>query len=242
MLRISQIMVLMQGQKIIHDMTASAQAGEFISIIGPNGAGKSTLLRVLQGLVVPEGGTVMLDEHNMLTISGHERALLISTLSQDTTVGSVAQMTVEENLALALYKGKRLGFADGRRVLQKSEVYETCLRLFAKKDIFKEYVYNLSGGQRQMLAFVMATAIPPRLLLLDEPAAALDSASANRMLSFVQEFVKAHGIITLMVTHDYEDAIHRGNTLWVIKHGTIVRTYGAEKASITGEEFLSLLS
>jgi putative ABC transport system ATP-binding protein len=88
---------------------------------------------------------------------------------------------------------------------------------------------SLSGGQRQIISLIMATIIKPRILLLDEPTAALDPLSATKMLLFAQRYIKEHKLTTLMITHDPMLARILGNRLWVIEQGKVAKEYVAEE-------------
>lgn len=243
MLRLSDVSVIYRGNAALNKFNASASSGDFVTIIGHNGAGKSTLAKVIAGTVLPDEGTITLDNQDITYDSPRARAISITMLYQDPALGSVGNMTVEENLALSLYKGKPLRLQNGRALLRESpHLLDTVANLFPQKHkILREKVSNLSGGQRQMLAFIMATAVPPRILLLDEPAAALDPAAADRMMHFINEFVTAHRMITLLITHDLETALKQGNRLWIMKRGTLAKQIGQEKSEMYAHDVRALL-
>jgi putative ABC transport system ATP-binding protein len=88
---------------------------------------------------------------------------------------------------------------------------------------------SLSGGQRQLIAFVMATQLIPKLLLLDEPTAALDPQAATTLLKHAGRFITSHRVTTMMITHDPYIAMSMGNKIWVLENGAITRTFSAEE-------------
>jgi len=237
MLILNNISVIYHGIKALNDLSITAYNDDFITIIGHNGAGKSTLIKSIEGRVMVDAGSIFLDNLDITRCTIVQRASFISTLHQNTKLGSIHDMTVEENVALALYKGKNATLDNGLKILEKHPAVLAHLeQLFPHKDIKKEKVVNLSGGERQMLAFLMATAIPPRLLLLDEPTAALDPAAAERMLEFITIFVRHHRIITIMITHDLETALSQGNKIWIINHGKIIHEINIHERQLSVEQ------
>jgi len=97
---------------------------------------------------------------------------------------------------------------------------------------------SLSGGQRQIISLVMATIIPPKILLLDEPTAALDPASATKLLIFAAQFIQKHNITTLLITHDPHIATTLGNKLWILEDGIIKKEFGPEKRSLSTDHLI----
>ena len=98
---------------------------------------------------------------------------------------------------------------------------------------------NLSGGQRQLLAFLMATMEPPKLLLLDEPTAALDPQSATALLTFAVKFIKKHQLTTVLITHDPQLALTIGDKIWVLEDGQITKQFDQDqKKSISAQDLI----
>jgi len=242
MLKINEISIIYHGIKALNKLCAQAFKDDFITIVGHNGAGKSTLIKTIEGRLFPAEGTIILDNQDITHQTQVQRATTISTLHQNTKLGSIGNMTVEENMSLALYKGNNVTLQNGLRPLQKRpELLDDWKQLFPHKDVLKTKVGNLSGGERQMLAFLMATAIPPKLLLLDEPTAALDPSAADRMMNFIRKFIMQNRIITLMVTHDLDTALSQGNKIWVIKKGVIEHEIDNTIRKLTAEQLKMML-
>lgn len=242
MLKLNELTVIYHGIKALNTLTACAYQDDFITIVGHNGAGKSTLIKTIEGRIALNNGSIILDNQDITNQTQLQRATLVSTLHQNTTLGSVGNMTVEENMALSLYKGRKTTLTSGFKPLQN---HPTLLadwqKLFPHKNVLQEKVEYLSGGERQMLAFLMATAVPPKLLLLDEPTAALDPIAADRMMNFISAFVKSNRIITIMVTHDLDTALTQGNKIWVIKNGAIAHEIDTQIRKLTATELKALL-
>lgn len=166
---------------VLQGIDLSLQAGDFVTVIGGNGAGKSTLLNCVAGSLKVNKGTIGLDGEEIQKQPEEVRAQSIARVFQDPLKGTAPRMTVAENLALAYRRGESRLF---KRVLNK-DLYsyfhdllkEVGLNLEGRLD---DEVGNLSGGQRQTIAMVMATLKPPKLLLLDEHVAALDPKASDR--------------------------------------------------------------
>lgn len=206
----------------LQDLTLLLGAGDFATVIGSNGAGKTTLLNVIAGTCRPDRGRVKLAGRDVTRWPAHRRAFLIGRVFQDPLQGTAAQMTVAENLALAIKKGPR-GFAPLLTPRKRRFLADTVRTLeMGLERRLSEKVAHLSGGERQALTVLMAILTRPKLLLLDEHTAALDPANAEKVLSITQKLVAEHGITTLMVTHRMDQALALGNRLIMMHKGRIV--------------------
>lgn len=214
--------------------------GDFISIIGSNGAGKSSLMNCIAGAYIPEAGSVFLGDRNITSWPEHKRARHIGRVFQDPLSGTCAPMTIEENMALALRRGKIRGLRAGLRRSDRQLFRQTLARLDLKlEDRLQDKVGLLSGGQRQALTLIMATLVRPDLLLLDEHTAALDPKTAQLILELTQEIVARDRLTTLMITHNMQHAIACGNRLIMMHQGRIILDIeGPEKAKLTVEDLL----
>lgn len=196
------------------------EKGDFATIIGSNGAGKSTMFNAICGDFMTDSGSVILDDENITFLPVHERAKRIGRLYQDPMRGSAPGMSIEENLSLAAGHGgwfSRISKADKDRFREKLSLLGMGL-----EDRMKQPVGLLSGGQRQALTLMMATMDVPKLLLLDEHTAALDPATAEKVLEITKNIVTEHKITTLMVTHNMQNAIDMGNRILMMDSGNIV--------------------
>ncbi|MDR3645952.1 MAG: ATP-binding cassette domain-containing protein [Candidatus Babeliales bacterium] len=239
MLKLENVNVKIRDKNLLNNINVIANQGDFIVILGHNGAGKSTLLKTILGKMNLTSGNITLNNINLNKLSQQKRALLISNMSQDPKMGTVDSMTVEENLAIALYKGKKTNLQDGLKILQNSEILKKFLSLFGE-NILKTKVLDVSGGQRQMLAFIMATAKQPELLILDEPTAALDPISSEDLLNLIKTMLSPN-LITLMITHDLDHAVNLGNKIWILKNGIISAILEKNNTNLTIESLKKLL-
>ena len=155
-------------------------------------------------------------------------------------MGTAPNMQIEENLALAYRRGQRRtlrwGITQSERAMFREQLSTLGLGL---EDRMTAKVGLLSGGQRQALTLLMATMVPPELLLLDEHTAALDPATAEKVLDLTQRIVSEHGITCLMVTHNMAQALSLGNrTLMMADGGIVLDIAGAERAGMTVDDLI----
>lgn len=227
----------------ICEMDLFLAEGDFLTIIGSNGAGKSTLLNLIAGTVIPTTGRISLNKEDVTTVPAYRRARSIGRIVQDPLAGTAPAMTVAENLALAMKRhGRGLRLALPRKLLRRfhDQLATLGIGLESRLDC---PVSLLSGGERQALAVLMATLVPPKLLLLDEHTAALDPSNAVMIVRLTESFVDRSGLTTLMVTHNMEQAIAAGNRLVMMHKGEIIHElHGSQKQYATVEELVDLFS
>ena len=216
--------------------------GDFVSVIGGNGAGKSTLLNAVAGTWLVDSGTSAIDGVNVTRLPEHKRARFIGRVFQDPMMGTAATMQIEENLALALRRGKRRTLRVGITAAERDQ-YRELLKILGLglEERLTTKVGLLSGGQRQALTLLMATLQKPKLLLLDEHTAALDPKTAAKVLETTERIIQRDHLTTLMITHNMRDAIAHGNRLIMMYDGHIVvDVSGEEKRRLTVEDLLAL--
>ena len=220
------------AKKALDELSLDVRRGDFITIIGANGAGKSTLLGAIAGSFITDSGELVLDGEDMTLLPEYRRARKIGRLFQDPMRGSAPDMTIEENLALAAGRGGWLSpvsRADRRFFRERVAMLEMGL-----EDRMNQPVGLLSGGQRQALTLMMATLNPPKLLLLDEHTAALDPATAEKVLGLTKRIVAENGLTCLMVTHNMQSALELGNRTVMMNAGKIVMDVSGEERARLG--------
>lgn len=227
---------------VLKDLSLEVNQGDFVSIIGGNGSGKSTLLNSIAGTFKVDTGSIQLEDEHITEWSEEERALNISRVFQDPMMGTAPRMTVAENLAIALNRGEKRGL---RRTLNEENynrfhdiLSDVGLNLESKLD---NEVGLLSGGQRQVIALLMATIKKPKLLLLDEHIAALDPKATKQVMELTAKRITEHNITSLMVTHNMQHALEYGNRLVMMDQGKIViDVSGKEKKDLSVKELVNL--
>lgn len=207
---------------VFENLNLNIKKGEFVIIVGGNGAGKSTLMNLISGSILPDSGKILIDGKNVTNLPEHKRAKFIGRVFQDPLKGSCPNLTVEENLSLAMLRNKKrtlhFGINKGGRENLKNELEKLNLGLEKRLDA---KMGSLSGGQRQAITLLMATLVKPKILLLDEHTAALDPKSSEKILNLTQKIIFDNSITTLMITHNLEHAVNFGNRLIVLESGEI---------------------
>ncbi len=221
-------------KKALDSLSLLVKEGDFITIIGSNGAGKSTLLNCINGCYPVDSGEIILDGKLLNPVPEYLRARHIARVFQDPMQGTAGSMTVEENMALALKRGKRRRLRAGISSRDRRYFREKLALLgLGLEERLKLPVCLLSGGQRQALTLLMATMIKPRLILLDEHTSALDPKTAQEVLKLTDKLVAAKGITTLMVTHNLEQALSMGNRTIMMHEGRIILDLSGKKRQET---------
>ena len=224
-------------KKALEKVSLSLKDGDFVTIVGSNGAGKSTLFNAIAGVFYVDEGSVVLAGEDITFKPEYKRSREMGRLFQDPMRGTAPHMTIEENLALAyLRTAKHQNAFFSRTTRAEKKIFRDQLALLdmGLEDRMRQPVGLLSGGQRQALTLLMSTLVPPKLLLLDEHTAALDPATAEKVLNITREVVARHKITTLMITHNMKNALEMGNRTLMMDGGSIVLDIqGEERAGMT---------
>ena len=227
----------------LNGVSLQMEAGDFATIVGSNGAGKSTLFNAITGGFIADEGSILLGGQDITFAPEHQRSKVIGHLFQDPLKGTAPNMTIEENLALAYLRAGTAPNAIFSRISRKDKALfreKLALLDMGLEDRMKQPVGLLSGGQRQALTLLMATLVTPKLLLLDEHTAALDPATADKVLELTKKIVAENHLTCLMITHNMHDALTLGNRTLMMDHGHIVLDIsGEERAHTTVDGLLN---
>ena len=231
-------------KKALQGLNLHLNEGDFVTVIGGNGAGKSTMLNAVAGVWPVDEGRIHLDGQDITALPEHKRAALIGRVFQDPMMGTAPNMWMEENLALALRRGQRRGLRWGISNAEREMFVEKLKTLgLGLEERMTAKVGLLSGGQRQALTLLMASMKKPKLLLLDEHTAALDPATAAKVLEISDQIVQENKLTTLMITHNMSDAIRHGNRLIMMNEGKIIfDVAGEEKKHLTKHELMDMFA
>ena len=224
---------------ILDDVSLKIYAKDFITILGGNGAGKSTLFNAISGTLSLTSGSVFIKGNDVTNHSPEKRAAAISRVFQDPKVGTAPRMTVAENIAIAALRGQRRSLRLRNITKYKGDFASLAEQIGNGLEKHLDTpTGNLSGGQRQALSLLMATIVPPDLLLLDEHTAALDPKTSVALMQLTDDLVTSKNLTALMITHHMEDALKYGNRLIVMKDGKIVQDLTtSEKEQMKLEDF-----
>lgn len=222
-------------RRAIDRLDLSVGQGEFLVVVGGNGSGKSTVMNAVAGVFPVDEGRIRIGGRDITRLAEHARAVHIGRVFQDPMLGTAPDMTIADNLALAMRRGKRRGLRPGIGRRERG-YYESML---ARLELGLETRLNtrvglLSGGQRQALTLLMAVMKTPALLMLDEHTAALDPKTARRVLKLTDFLIREQGLTALMVTHNMADALRYGDRLVMLEQGRVAfEAQGEEKRALT---------
>lgn len=227
-------------KQALTDLSLHLNDGDFVTVIGGNGAGKSTMLNAVAGVWPVDGGSIVIDGADVTALPEYRRAKYIGRVFQDPMMGTAADMGIEENLALAYRRGKSRGLRWGVTHAERGLYHEKLKTLgLGLEDRMTVKVGLLSGGQRQALTLLMAVLQKPKLLLLDEHTAALDPATAAKVLELSDRIVSENHLTSLMITHNMRDAIQHGNRLIMMNEGRIILDIsGEDKKKLTKADLM----
>ena len=227
----------------LRDCSLHLDRGDFVTVIGSNGAGKSTLFNAIGGSFTVDSGSIVLDGKEITFLPEYKRSKTIGRMFQDPLKGTAPNMTLEENLALAYLRAADHASPFSRITrTQREEFREKLAQLgLGLEERMKQPVGLLSGGQRQALTLLMATVVTPKLLMLDEHTAALDPATAEKVLELTKRITEENKITCLMVTHNIHSALALGNRTIMMSEGAVVlELRGKEREGMTLEALLQL--
>ena len=216
--------------------------GDFVSLIGSNGSGKTTLLNLICGSLKPDSGKILFNGRDITNITDYKRAKIIGRVFKEPRVGTCADLTILENMALADNKNKSFGLGrcvNKKRIDYYKSLVEQCN--MGLENRMGVQVGTLSGGQRQALALVIANMTNVDLLILDEHIAALDPKSSEIVMKLTNDLVLKNNITTMMVTHNLRFAAEYGNRLVMMHSGNaILDIRDEEKKNTKVEDLLKI--
>lgn len=229
MLKLNAIDVWFGKNHVLRNLSCAVEPGDFIVIVGANGQGKSTLFDTIAGKVLPTSGSIMLDDVDITSLDERERATVITRIFQNTQLNSVGSLTAHQNLAMAHYSRRSARLVDGMKSMPRERAEYLITNIGMDVAILDKPMNALSGGQRQLIAFVMATQMIPKVLLLDEPTAALDPHSSTLLLQYAAQFIRRHKVTTMLITHDPHIALSIGNKVWILEDGKIAKQFNEDE-------------
>lgn len=210
MLEIEGLEKALSGQPVLRGISLAVEAGETLALLGPSGCGKTTLLRVLAGLEAPDAGHLRFDGQDLAGLPAHRRGF--GLMFQDYAL--FPHLTVRGNVAFGL---RMQGLpSEALRRGTDAALAQVGLSALAERD-----VAALSGGERQRVALARCLAPRPRLLMLDEPLAALDRPLRDALLAELREILEGAGLTALYVTHDQAEALAVADRVALMRSGRL---------------------
>lgn len=216
--------------------------GEFVTVIGSNGAGKSTFLNAISGDILVDSGSIRIDGTEVTRLHAHQRAGLVARVFQDPMAGTCANLSIEENMALAYKRGQRRSLKCALNEVNREFFREKLAMLkLGLENRLTDRMGLLSGGQRQAVSLLMASLQPSKILLLDEHTAALDPKTAAFVLSLTDQIINENKLTALMVTHSMQQALDHGHRTVMLHQGQVVLDVsGDERKGMTVRDLLDM--
>ncbi|GGA90039.1 sugar ABC transporter ATP-binding protein [Brucella endophytica] len=235
LVEMENISIAFGGIRAVDDASADLYPGEVVALLGHNGAGKSTLIKVLSGAYKRDSGTIRINSEeaniaNPRDAKGYGIETIYQTLALADNVDTAA------NLYLGRELKTRWGTLDD--VAMEAKAREVMGRLNPRFQRFKDPVKALSGGQRQSVAIARAILFNARILIMDEPTAALGPQETAQVGELIQQ-LKSEGIGIFLISHDIHDVFHLADRVVVMKNGRVVGT--ARVSDVTEDEVLGMI-
>jgi len=222
----------------VRDVSMQIKQSEYVIIVGANGSGKSTLLNLIAGNIFPDNGKIFIDNTEVTGWKDYQRSKFISRIFQNPLQGTAPDLSVLDNFRLAALRTQRKKLISGiNKNFEQSVKEQINVLKLGLENKLHQLMGTLSGGQRQALTLVMGTMDDCKLMLLDEPSAALDPRSAALVMEKANDIIAMNKLTAILVTHNMKDALHYGNRVIQMKEGVIVRDLNSEqKIKLVQEE------
>lgn len=212
----------------VNELSLEITEGEFLVIVGANGSGKTTLLDMIAGNTMPDVGTITIDGKDVTRMAEYSRSKWIARIFQNPLSGTAADLSIIDNFRLAAIRTKPKGLTIGKTDAFKRLVKEKIATLkMGLEDKTEQPMGTLSGGQRQALTLLMSVMDDCKILLLDEPTAALDPKSADIVMRTADDLIKQHQLTAILVTHNLKDAGNYGSRIIQMGEGAIIKNVPA---------------
>lgn len=217
----------------LQDINLHIAAAEFLILVGSNGSGKSTLLNLIAGNIFPASGEIKIAGQNVNKLPEYKRSQWIARVFQNPLLGTAPELSIVENFRLAALRTSSKRLKIGLNANFKMEISERVAMLgLGLENKLQQAMGSLSGGQRQALSLLMAVMADIKVLLLDEPTAALDPRSAKIVLETADKLIKDYSITAIMVTHNLKDAHQYGSRIIQLHNGEILRDITKDKKEL----------
>lgn len=198
--------------------------GDFLVVVGSNGSGKSTLLNIIAGNIQPTTGNVILDGRDVTNMPDYNRSKYIARVFQNPLSGTAPDLSILDNFRLAALRTRPKGLTIGINDSFKYQVMEKLSLLeMGLENKIQQPMGTLSGGQRQAITLLMSIMANCKILLLDEPTAALDPRSAEIVMKTADKLTHDFNLTTVLITHNLKDAHTYGKRIIQMAEGKILR-------------------
>ena len=216
MIELNRVSKRYQGKTALDDVSLTIKCGEFFVLVGRSGSGKSTLMKMLNRLIEPDSGEILLNGEHLA--KRDLRALRLTTGYVLQQIALFPNLTVEENIAL-IPEIKGWG-----KEARRERVYTLLAQVGLPPEMYaRRYPHELSGGEQQRVGILRAIAAEPELLLMDEPFSALDPISRRQLQELIKALQQQLQLTVVFVTHDMKEALLLADRICILNQGKILR-------------------
>lgn len=214
----------------IKSLSLTINQGEYLTIVGSNGSGKSTLLNIISGAEMPTNGTITIEGTDVTKMPEYKRSKWIARVFQNPLSGTAPDLSIIDNFRLAALRTQSRGLTIGVNASFKKKVKDRIATLgMGLENKTEQPIGTLSGGQRQALTLLMGVMDETKILLLDEPTAALDPRSADIIMKTADVLIKEHNLTAILITHNLKYAHQYGNRLIQMSEGVITKSLDSQQ-------------
>lgn len=228
----------------LNDLSVTIQKEDFVVVVGANGSGKTTLLNIIAGAELSSSGKVFINNTDVTRLPEYKRSRWIARVFQNPLSGTASELSILDNFRLAAIRTTQknlvIGINESFKKLVKEQIATLNMGLENK---LEQAIGTLSGGQRQALTLLMSVMDTSKILLLDEPTAALDPRSAKLIMETADKLIRQYHLTAILITHNLKEAHLYGNRLIQMGEGKIVRDLPiAEKKSLQMQDIYEWFS
>jgi putative tryptophan/tyrosine transport system ATP-binding protein len=208
----------------LNNISITINAQDFVVIVGSNGSGKSTFLNSIAGSFICDEGSIFIDNNNVTNLYDYQRTKWLSRVFQNPLQGTAPALSILDNFRLAALRtqSKNVSIGISDKFVKKVKDTIAILGMGLENKIMQP-IGGLSGGQRQALTLLMSVMDESKILLLDEPTAALDPKSAEIVMNTANKLINELNLTAIFVTHNLKEAISFGNRIVQMNQGNIIK-------------------
>lgn len=207
----------------VNGITLQIKSQEFLVVVGSNGSGKTTLLNLVAGSVIADSGNITIDDNDVTKMADYKRSQWIARVFQNPMSGTASDLSILDNFRLAAIRTKPKGLSIGINDKFRQQVKDKIATLgMGLENKIEQPMGTLSGGQRQALTLLMSVMDSCKVLLLDEPTAALDPRSAEVVMRTANTLIDEFKLTAILITHNLKDAYNYGTRIIQMGEGLII--------------------